>query len=219
MVNMAAFWMCKLAPTEITSSDAFQRNQLVCREALTHDRASKVGSVSARRRVLRVLIVGDDQVANNRLVRLVSRWGHAACLASDGIAGLNVAAAQHPDVVLLDIATPHLDGRQVARQLRRDFSKPECFLIALTPDADERGRQRCMEAGIDLILIKPVEPSVLETLLMLECERVNRSRTDSGLGPKVISQFIRRKPAGDESDGAVEPRSRRAAGTARGRQP
>ena len=54
----------------------------------------------------------------------------------------------------------------------------ECFIIAVTGGTDERGRRQCAEAGIDLVLIKPVDSSVVETLLMLECERVNRSPTD-----------------------------------------
>src|SRR5689334_20500910 len=106
MVNMAAFWMCDLAPTEIAGSDAFNRNQLACKSALTHDRASKVGRISALRRVLKVLIIDDDPDTTDGLVRLVRSWGHAVRFAYDGAAGLKVAAAQHPDVVVLDIAMP-----------------------------------------------------------------------------------------------------------------
>jgi CheY-like chemotaxis protein len=95
---------------------------------------------------------------------------------------LKVAAAQHPDVVVLDIEMPLMDGCQVARQLRRDFSRKECLIVAVTERADhERGLQ-CQAAGIDLVLIKPVNSSVVETILMLECERVNRSRTNSATG-------------------------------------
>jgi CheY-like chemotaxis protein len=187
MVDMPAFWMCELAPTEVARSDAFHRNHLSCRRALTDDRTSRVGRLSPTRRVLRVLVVDDDQDTTDALGRLVGRWGHAPCLAYDGVAALRVAAQHHPDVVLLDIAMPLLDGCQVARQLRLDFSRQECFIIGVTRDADERARQQCIAAGIDIVLIKPVEPSVVETLLMLECERVNRSRT--GRGPATQLPF------------------------------
>jgi hypothetical protein len=70
---MAAFWMCELAPTEVAGSDAFNRNQLVCREAVTRDRASKVGRTRARRRLLRVLVVDDEQDTTEGLRRLVDR--------------------------------------------------------------------------------------------------------------------------------------------------
>ena len=174
---MAAFWMCELSPTEVADSDAFNRNQVTYRQVLTHDRASKVGRVWARRRALRVLIVDDDRDTTDGLVKLVRCWGHTARLAYDGLSALKTAAIQHPDVVLLDMEMPFLDGCQVARQLRLDFPTKECFLIALRGRSDDDRRRRCNEAGIDLVLVKPIHPSVIETLLMLECERVNRGRT------------------------------------------
>jgi CheY-like chemotaxis protein len=220
MVNMAAFWMCELAPTEIAGSDAFSRNQLACRKALTHDRASQIGRVAAPPRLLRVLVVDDDQDTTNGLVRLVRRWGHAVRFAYDGAAGLKMAAAQHPDVVVLDVAMPLMDGGQVARQLRLDFPKKDCLIIAVTGSADEEGRQQCSEAGIDLVLIKPVQPSVLETLLMLECARVNRSRTDNRPSTKGASKLTRKRLCADERDGGVKTaRSHIAVSTASGRQP
>jgi len=176
---MAAFWMCELAPTEVASSAASLRNQLACRQALTHDRASRVGRISAGRRALRVLVVDDEQHTADGLVGLVSRWGHAARWAYDGATGLKVAAAQHPDVALLDLEMPFMDGCEVARQLRLDFPRTECFIIAFTAWADERCRQQCSAAGIDLVLVKPVDPPVLETLLMLEFARATRPRTAS----------------------------------------
>jgi len=219
MVNMAAFWMCELAPTEIAGSDAFNRNQLACRKALTHDRASKVGRISAPLRVLRVLIIDDDQDTTDGLVRLVRRWGHVVQFAYDGAAGLKVAAAQNPDVVLLNFAMPQMDGCQVARQLRLDFPKKVCFVIAVTGSADEDCRRQCSEASIDLVLIKPVQSSVLETMLMLECVRVNRSRTDNRPSPKGASELTRDRLSAVESDGGVKTaRSQITTGTASGRQ-
>jgi len=172
---MPAFWMCEVAPTEVAGSDAFNRNQLLCREALTHDRAHNVQRAAGARRALRVLFVDDDHDTTDGLANLVRRWGHAVRGAYDGAAGLKIAAAQHPDVVLLDIAMPFMDGYQVARQLKLDFHKHDCFIIGITGETGFQRRQQCIDAGIDLVLTKPVDPSVIETLLMLECERVNRS--------------------------------------------
>lgn len=197
---MAAFWMCKLAPTEVAGTDAFNSNQLLGRQALTHDRVSQVGSVSASRRVLQVLVVDDEQDTTDGLVKLVRRWGHAARMAYDGPAALRVAAAQRPDVVLLDIEMPLMDGRQVARQLRLDFPRTECFIIAVTGRGDEERRRQCSEAGIDLVLIKPVDPSVVATMLLLECARVNRPQTDNPAAfvTKGSSQLARQKPSANE---------------------
>jgi len=198
---MVAFWMCELAPTEVASSDALQRNQLACRHPFTHDRASRVGRVIGERRALRVLVVDDEQPAADGLVRLVSRWGHAARWAYDGATGLKVAAAQHPDVVLLDLEMPYMDGCEVARQMRLDFPKYKCFIIGVTAWANEKCHQQCTAAGIDLVLLKPIEPSLMETLLMLEFARANRPRTASN----------------QQRDGTVKtPRSRLAVKSANG---
>jgi CheY-like chemotaxis protein len=170
---MTAFWMCELAPT-----DTFNRNQLLCREELMRDRLSKTGRAMADPRVLQVLVVGDDRGAADELAGLVHRWGHSVRLAYDGATGLKVAAAQQPDVVLLDLAMPLENGCQVARQLRIDLSPARCFIIiAVAGRPDEECFNQCSEAGIDLLLIKPVDPSVVETLLTLEFKYVNRSRT------------------------------------------
>lgn len=168
-----------LPATAAAGSDAFNRNQLMCREHETHARTSNVGHVCSGRRLLRVLVVDDDQDTTDGLVWLLVRhWGHAARMAYDGDVALQVAADQRPDVVLLDVEMPLMDGRQVARQLRLDLPSTECFIIAITGDTDEQGRRQCLEAGIDLVLIKPVLSSVVETLLMQVRERVNRSPTD-----------------------------------------
>src|SRR4051812_41113548 len=121
MANMIAFWMCGLAPTEVATSDARQTNQSTCERALTHIRPHKIGRIATGERPLRVLVVDDDPDAADTIATLASHWGHAVSRAYDGTAALQMAAAQHPDVVLLDIEMPRMDGRQVARQLRRDF--------------------------------------------------------------------------------------------------
>jgi CheY-like chemotaxis protein len=176
---MAAFLTCELAPTEVASSDRINRKRLLCRKASTRGRVSRVGHVCASRRVLRVLVVDDEQDTTDGLVKLLCRWGHAARKAYDGLAALRVAADQHPDVVLLDLELPLMDGCQVAKQLRLNFSREECFIIAVAGRADDKRRQQCLEAGIDLLLIKPVDPEVMETLLLLECVRMNRLQRQS----------------------------------------
>ena len=220
---MATLWMSELATTDVASSDAFDSNQLMRQPASTHERTkSKSDRVWAGLRELRVLVVNDEQESGDALARLVRRWGHAARVAFDGLAALRVAAAQNPDVVLLDIEMPFIDWCQVARHLRLGFPRKDCLIIGVSRRADDEHRQKCIEAGIDLLLIKPVDPSVVEILLLLECERVNRSQIDNAacLAKKGSSQFVRTKPLADVRDSAAETsRSRLVAGTARGQQP
>jgi CheY-like chemotaxis protein len=177
---MAAFWMCNMAPTEIAGSDAFNRSQTSGQRALAHYNRSTAGPTGAGKRDLRVLVVDDEQDTTDGLVRLVRRWGHKARMAYDGLNALRVAADQRPDVVLLDIAMPLMDGYQVARQLRLDFPGGDMFIVAVTGWGDSLCRQNREESGIDLVLIKPVDSDLVETLLMLEYQRVNRLAADVG---------------------------------------
>src|SRR5688572_17170160 len=171
---MNTLWQSTSPHTEAIGSDAINRKQLLSLRALVHGPEDNVAPQDAQRRVLQVLVVDDDEDTTDGLVRLVRRWGHAPRLAYDGGIALQVALAQGPQVVLLDVQMPNMDGRQLARQLRLDLLPTECLIVAITGDTDEQGRRQCHEAGIDLVLIKPVDPSVLETLLMLESERLNQ---------------------------------------------
>ena len=186
---MTAFWMCELSP-----SDAFNRNQLLCREQLLRTRVRAEGrQAPARMRTLQVLVVGTQKKEADDLARQVDGWGYAVRVAHEIETALKVAADQEPDVILLDLAPPLAKGYDAARQLRLRLPQAKCFLIAtaMGRPADECPEQ-CSQAGIDLLLVKPVDPSVLETLLMLERERLNRSELESWapVTAESASQFI-----------------------------
>lgn len=134
---------------------------------------SRAGAASPRQ--LRVLIVDDNSDAADTLGELVRLWGHDALRAYGGAMALATASATSPDVVLLDIAMPEMDGCELAMQLRKQAGLQDCFLIAVTGIGGEKHRRQCHLAGIDLFLVKPVEPVVLETLLMLERQRLGLS--------------------------------------------
>jgi CheY-like chemotaxis protein len=78
--------------------------------------------------------------------------------------------------VLLDMETPLMDECQAAKHLRSDYLSDDCLIIAFTESVDGARRTPCIEADIDLLLRKPVDQDVVETLLMLECLHVNRRR-------------------------------------------
>ena len=155
-------------------SDEFNRFQILLAAPVRVTPTGRNPGVVTQRR-LRVLIVDDDRDGADMTAALVSLWGHNALCAHDGVAGLAMALAATPDVVLLDIAMPGMDGCHMAVQLRRCAGLKESFLIAVTGFGNEKLRQRCLEAGIDLFLVKPVEAEVMETLLMLEGQRLGLS--------------------------------------------
>lgn len=173
---MATLSMSELTTTDVARSDAFHSKQVMRKPASTHNTFSESGRVGVGSRVLRVLVVDAEQDSDNAILRQVLYAGHDAHAAPDCLAALRVAAAWHPDVVFLDLEPPLLDGCQVAKHLRSDCSIDDCLIIAFAYWVDDARRKPCMEAGIDLLLSKPMDQDVVETLLMLECVRVNRRR-------------------------------------------
>jgi CheY-like chemotaxis protein len=123
--------------------------------------------IPGERRLLRVLVADGNRDAADSLVLLLKLWGHDVRTTYDGAAALETALAYQPDVLLLSLALPRIDGCQLARQVRRKPQFTGTLLVAVTAFADEEYRQLGMAAGFDLYLIKPVEPSILETLLFL----------------------------------------------------
>ncbi|AEI66586.1 ATP-binding protein [Corallococcus macrosporus] len=118
---------------------------------------------SAGRHVLLV----DDHSDSRQLVReLLEMEGHTISEAEDGPSGLATARALRPDVVLLDIGLPGLDGYEVARALRATDEGRDLVLIAVTGYGLEDDRRRALEAGFDEHLVKPVDLSRLRALLV-----------------------------------------------------
>jgi CheY-like chemotaxis protein len=111
-----------------------------------------------------ILIVEDNADARDALRVLLELDGHAVEAAGEGHAALDLARAKDPDVALVDIGLPGMDGFEVARRLRAlDPRRP--VLIALTGYGQPEDRRRATEAGFDGLLVKPVDPGTLSGLL------------------------------------------------------
>jgi CheY-like chemotaxis protein len=126
--------------------------------------------------LLRVLIVDDHRATADTLSMLVKIWGHDVRRAYDGVTGLALAAAFRPDVLLLDMLMPNLNGFEVAMQVRRQNRLDHCFIIAVTGRTDANHRSQCYAAGADLLLIKPVAPPDMQTLLTFEFEHKRKTK-------------------------------------------
>jgi CheY-like chemotaxis protein len=114
---------------------------------------------------LRVLVAEDDADSAVSLARFLQRLGHEVEVAPDGPSAVAAAQDHRPDVVLLDIGLPGLDGWEVARRLQGHPAPKRPLLVALTGYDREEDRRRSDEAGIDLHLAKPVDPDQLRRLL------------------------------------------------------
>lgn len=127
---------------------------------------------AATERSLRVLIVDPQREMADALVQQVCYWGHDAQAAYDGAGGLELAARQIPEVVFLDLAMPGMNGSELAKELRLDDRLKRCFLIASTGLSGVWREEHYGQTDIDLFLPKPVDPSLLQTLLALEGKRL-----------------------------------------------
>jgi len=116
-------------------------------------------------RSLRVLVVEDNIDAAESLATLLKLWNHDVHVVHDGRSALEEARLQQPEVVLLDIGLPGLDGYQVARRLREELGLDHTLLVAMTGYGQPEDRRRSQEAGIHHHFVKPVEPVVLRNLL------------------------------------------------------
>ena len=115
--------------------------------------------------MLRVLVVDDDRDTRASECALLRVWGHQAEEAADGPTALSLAASVCPDVVLLDIGMPGMDGYQVARQLRTIPGLDKALLVATTGFGRPDEVKDCLQAGCDIHLLKPYDPLALKQLL------------------------------------------------------
>lgn len=115
---------------------------------------------------LKILIVEDNRDARTTLRMLLTlAYGHVVLEASEGSSAIELALEQRPDVALIDLGLPGIDGYEVARRIRESLSRREIFLAALTGYSDDDDRARTEEAGFDVHLVKPVETAALAKLL------------------------------------------------------
>ena len=116
-------------------------------------------------RPCRMLVVDDNRDGADLMAVLLRLQGHEVEVAHDGYRALEIAARFEPEVVLLDIGLPGMNGYDVAKQLRQmKLARAQC-LIAMTGYGSEEDRQRTEEAGFDHHIVKPIEPAELNKLL------------------------------------------------------
>lgn len=122
-------------------------------------------------RGLRVLIVEDEPDAAASMAELVELWGHEVAVASDGPTALERAQAAPPEVVLLDIGLPGMDGFETARLLRERAGLGSALLVAVSGYGQSEDRQHSREAGIDYHFTKPIDLKALHELLSATSRR------------------------------------------------
>jgi PAS domain S-box-containing protein len=144
------------------------RLPLADRISTVEDHPSTNGQMAPATQPLRkrILVIDDNEDIAVSLCRLLSRiYGHEVRIAHDGPSALELADTFHPEIVLLDIGLPEMDGCEVARRLRERPEFADTLLVALTGWGQEADRKRSQDAGIDHHLVKPVDPDALADLI------------------------------------------------------
>jgi PAS domain S-box-containing protein len=118
----------------------------------------------------RIVVVDDNVDAGDSLAELLSESGHEVRVAYDGFSALDLVRVHKPNVVLLDIGLPKMDGYEVARKLR-DAHGNGLVLVALTGYGQQEDQRRSKEAGFDFHIVKPPTPQALQTVLTATCGR------------------------------------------------
>jgi CheY-like chemotaxis protein len=112
-----------------------------------------------------ILIVDDNVDAAESLGELLKVSGHSVHVSFDGATAVETAGNLHPDVVILDIGMPRMNGYEVARSLRLDATLSNTLLVAVTGYAQEKDRDRAQESGFDYHFAKPIDISRLVHIL------------------------------------------------------
>jgi PAS domain S-box-containing protein len=113
----------------------------------------------------RVLVIEDSEDLRELLRELLERLGHEVFVADDGLDGAQSLLRLRPDVALIDVGLPNLDGYDVARRMRAASGARQPYLVALTGYGGAEVRERALRAGFDLQLTKPIDPQVLREVL------------------------------------------------------
>jgi PAS domain S-box-containing protein len=122
-------------------------------------------TTTAVRPCARVLLVEDNADIAETLAMLMELLGHEVVAVHDGEAALEALRARVPQVMLIDIGLPGMDGYEVARRVRQDPAFDGIALVALTGYGHEADRQQAFHAGFDHHLVKPIEPKALHALV------------------------------------------------------
>ena len=113
----------------------------------------------------KILVADDDQDSAESLAMLIQLMGHDVRAAQSGLAAIDVAEAFRPDLIVLDIGMPGLDGYEVCRRIRQHEWGRAIVIAALTGWSRDEDRDRSEQAGFNHYLIKPVDPKALEELI------------------------------------------------------
>jgi CheY-like chemotaxis protein/anti-sigma regulatory factor (Ser/Thr protein kinase) len=155
---------------EVTSEGPGQGSEFTVRIPVLKELGSAakgraIGAADAPGAKRRILVVDDNRDAADSLGMMLKLMGNEVRTAADGLAAVELAETYLPEMILMDIGLPKLNGYDACRRIRKYAWSTEMFIVALTGWGQEEDRRRSQEAGFDQHLVKPVEIESLSKLL------------------------------------------------------
>jgi CheY-like chemotaxis protein/HPt (histidine-containing phosphotransfer) domain-containing protein len=122
-------------------------------------------SIREQQVVMKVLLVEDHAINQKLAITLLERWGHHVAVAENGQIAVDKVAQESFDVILMDMMMPVMDGLEATRRIRASEGARRTPIIAMTANAMESDRERCLEAGMDDYISKPIKAQELQAML------------------------------------------------------
>lgn len=142
---------------------------------------------------VRVYIVDDDRDTTECMRLLLQIWGHDVHVANDGALAIEQAPRINPDLMLVDLAMPRVDGLEVARRVRECHELDHMSLVAVSGYADLQHREMALAAGFDECLVKPVPPEHILALLERVRKRVAETKRLTAQAAEAVALSQERK--------------------------
>jgi PAS domain S-box-containing protein len=133
-------------------------------------------AVPSRGSALRIVVADDSRDGAESLAMLLALDGHDVRIANDGTSALELLRAIRPDVALLDIGMPGMNGYEIARAVRNEPWRPSTRLVAITGWGQDEDRRRALESGFDVHLTKPIAPELLANVVRPPHEELRRAQ-------------------------------------------
>ncbi|WP_433325812.1 response regulator [Spirillospora sp. CA-294931] len=150
----------------------------------------------------RILFVEDDPSARAALEMALTRQGHSVTSRATGEEGLDALRARRPEIAVLDVMLPGIDGIEVCRRVRREDTLP---VILLTARGDDLDIVLGLEAGADDYVVKPVEPRVLDARIRAVLRRADQTHTDRAAFGNLVIDRTSLKVSKDGRDVRLTP--------------
>ncbi|WP_061249740.1 response regulator [Leptospira alstonii] len=116
---------------------------------------------------LKILLVEDNVINQKIALRLLAKLGYAAETALNGIEAIDILKERNYDLVFMDIQMPEMDGYETTFHIRKDFGKSKPVIVAMTANAMEGDKEKCLEAGMNAYIAKPIQIQDIESTIIL----------------------------------------------------